>query len=204
MNNLQFLSLVAGMNAGCEKSKDQLFEYMYSEAIIAFKKNNIGNKYSYYDVDDKLMDKIEYLLKYNYESTGNPTGLVFTSLSNVVRDYHRKNKNNITYTFSELDSFNCKKSDDVDDSYSYSINWIRGDINTDDSLYKNEKLEVLKRGIRTLPLSQREVMWLLLIERLTQEEVITVLKITNQQLYNLKCQGKIKLEKFIKKHGYRM
>jgi DNA-directed RNA polymerase specialized sigma24 family protein len=204
MNNQQFLTLVAGHRAGCKKSQEQLFEYMFSQAIIAFKKNNIGNKYSYYDVDDKLMDKIEYLLKYNYESTGNPTGLVFTSLSNVVRDYQRKNKNNITYTFSELDSFNCKKSDDVDDSYSYSINWIRGDINTDDSLYKNEKLEVLKRGIRTLPLSQREVMWLLLIERLTQEVVITVLKITNQQLYNLKCQGKIKLEKFIKKHGYRM
>jgi RNA polymerase sigma factor (sigma-70 family) len=204
MNNQEFLKLVAGMNAGCEKSKDQLFEYMYSEAKIVFKKINIGKKYSFDDVSEKIIDKIEYLLKFNYESTKNPVGLVYTSLSNVVRDHHRKHKNYNTTNFSDIDSPKYNEGVEKDGLRFNSENWIKSDDKSDDSLLKKEKLEVLKNGIRTLTLSQRDVMWLLLIERLTQEEVITVLKITNQQLYNLKCQGKIKLEKFIKKHGYRM
>ena len=204
MNNQQFLSLVAGISAGCEQSQEKLFEYMYSEAKIVFKKNNIGKKYSFDDVSEKIIDKIEYLLKFNYEFTKNPIGLVFTSISNVVRDHHRKHKNNNTSNFSDIDSPKYNEGVEKEGLRFNSENWIKSDDKSDDSLLKKEKLEVLKNGIRTLTLSQRDVMWLLLIERLPQEEVIEMLGITNQQLYNLTHQGKIKLKSYIKRYYYEL
>lgn len=202
MNNKQFLTLVAGYRAGCKNCYKKLYLYLYSTSQIAFKNKNIGNRYTYDDVCEKLMDKIEYLLEFNYNSTVNPIGLVFTSLCNVVLDYHRKNKNNNTSTFTELDSLTVKKSVEFDDSNSYSINWIKGNNYSDDSLLKNEKKELLKNGIKTLTLSQREVMWLLIIEKLPQQEVIERLNLTKQQFYNLSYQGKNKLENYVKRHGY--
>jgi RNA polymerase sigma factor (sigma-70 family) len=203
MNNQQFLTLVAGHRAGCKKSQDQLFEYMYSEAERVFSKKNYSNQYTFDDMSEVMIDKIEFLMKFNYDENASSLGLVWRSLNNVVLDYNRKHSKNPTINFTKLKS--VQNNEEVENDYLTDlVDKINSNEYADSELYKKEKINILKKGIATLSNNQREVMWLLLIERLTQEEVITVLKITNQQLYNLKCQGKIKLEKFIKKHGYRM
>ena len=201
MNPTEFMQLVAGHSAGCTNSRNVLFQFLCSNAREVFLKKFRNNNHDWDEVYDVLLKKVEKLLEYQYEKLKQETVLAFISKSffNAILDYCRRKSNN-KVCFSRL---NSKSMDDYDGEGFDFEDSIADDCEADDKLLENECNSFVKRGISKLSVQQKMVMEMLLIQGLSDEQVMEKMSLDSKLFHVVKSTGKSKLLKWLKKSGVR-